>query len=812
MPLTLMGATMTVKPDCKDFNSVVQWLVEDRYTGRVGLWLALVAFDGVLDEYLLNAVHRGTCSIYTLSDQRFVIEGKTANGWLDRRVLHSVTKFYLAKNGGGFFCESDLKTVDQELAQTPAQFESLTHQTFLRVARTFWERRLPGVLWSHCAGLSRFQLLDRHAWWRRDTQQYSPVHADALALIGISVGNQRPSGNDSIQSIAQELPRIAKRSGSRDAGRKKMIEAIEMALPVARQEGFSHALALVVLKEVISLGGVSGRLLAPSTIGTYNRMTFVHWVQALTTLGMEAEPQDYKLCYDKLIERHQESQKPKSRALLMALHDRLVIRGAALIGGLQWAPYQALPCSQVVWPHEVDLALKFIDEVEGDPRVRSQARLIVLLGNAIPLRTEEYFQLRLVDVFPGGAPTVVIYPRLRDGTHKSSYNRLHQDVTDVRLSDALMVHKRLRVEEECLPFESALPDLRLFGHPNDQENEYAPQNTIDLVSSALRWASGNAWMSVYSLRHTSISRRSRECIEAASSDSDAATWEQNSRLCGHGNVTSTAFYVHDIEFALRSRLDRFLPCSYRALGVPLKNQVASLAGFFSPEPRPEVHIVEPTQRKHLHDLAYADFFDLTNDLATGAPTKLLVAKFNLDDGAIRQLIGLVKVHWNGRSGAVLTTNQDVFVALRSWSTRARHLRQAKYTKVIAYASAMASGENLTAAIAFSHSMRACLVGEHVALDCGYHSARLINHLVNAGYRRSQLIACVNPHCSIPSEMTSSLSPIRQEPRRGRPSIRLMLVDEKVEDFKKASGGSVCTTGLHWLSEILQLWLVSKEVM
>jgi integrase len=782
-------------------------LGQSRFSPRSSWWIALVCIECVFDSSNHHALNVGAVSTYENEDGDVVLEFSLEGGWTDRRHLQPLSIKCLSRNQGHFFSKNDLKTVDFEVSKVFGFGEGQHHQKLIEVAKSFWSTRLAGVLLGHCLGSDRFQLLNRQTMWRRSTRAVSQIPKEEEVKVDFLGWKQATKSLVVANFVVSQMVDIARREGARHAARQRMVECIDKNFPAALVEGQMQALALLSLKEVIQTGGMRGRLLAPSSIITYLGTTFVLWVRALIDLGMESEPVAYISSYSSILSAQPSSRQGQVKALIDILHTRIVLRGAPLLRSPRSMQRQSIPRAQFLWPHEIELALEYVASASGDPRVAAQARLVIVLGLAIPLRTSEYFQIRLVDVCPNGIASLVVFPRRMDGKHKSPHNRLHADIHDVQLCEALLMHKVKRCAEEALPSENSSPNLFFFGAPGYSDSPCAVTETIDLVNRALRWATGDPQASVYSLRHTVISNRALLCM-TSEPDTDALVWEAMSKDCGHGNPDSTSGYVHQIEVPLKHNIARYLPVEVSQDDENVI-AVASLNSLFPMQERSIVEAVPEHALKAPQGLTIGQFVELLGDLATGIEIPVAVAKFKLKEHALSQIFHAAKQRWAGPASRLLT-ERDVLVALLEMGPIARHSQQPKYDKFRIYVQKI--GVDMNAARALAMALENCTKGNEISLAKGYWSDSLFQSLVSAGYGKGEIVVFAEVRDELSDVYIPHGTWRAQKSRRGRARVRLGLIDRQTSTPKAASGAAYSAAGLSWLGVALSLWLAVRGEM
>src|SRR5262249_35575889 len=150
--------------------------------------------------------------------------------------------------------------------------------------------------------------------------------------------------------------------------------------------------------------------------------------------------------YSEQLERLQGSARDKFSAFVQAFHRYLVVACGVdpLTGPLLGNHDVVLPDAATVAEVELRRAMDYVDRLAPTDRVPLQGQLILVLGCHVPLRTIEYWCIRIVDVHCGTGVYIVIYPRRRDGGGKSPSVRRIEDIDDMQLRKLLIDMVRLR--------------------------------------------------------------------------------------------------------------------------------------------------------------------------------------------------------------------------------------------------------------------------------------------------------------------------------------------------------------------------------
>lgn len=484
--------------------------------------LLLPANEGVLCLNRLRAATSRAARVYKSSEEKF-LEFSLEGGWLDRRTLSHQTANAIANNAGPGVSLTDWRRATEFLGHFYSDLKSCNvWEVFLADAQAWWSQHVPGPLFVHMIGCGHFQLLDRAALARKATglpqksilkERASDCDDDVTKLHATSHYSDDLALFDELINFTGQ---VARDKPAKAVGRNRILEKAQQLTPAAQAAGRGQLIALGGVKHALKAGGVRGDLWAPITVYEYLRQGVKDLAIVLMKPSVDSmEGEDFHREYARLLANVKVSQRKKLEAFLLAFHRFLVIAGfdplpRALSGKLEPLP----PMAAVVTEVELSLALLYISRVAPDERVQLQARLGLLIGYWIPMRTIELWCLRVVDVHIRVPMFMVIYPRQRDGVDKTDALRRQEDVEPIpstELKTALIDMVNLR---------RGAPDYAddedfLFGRPGYAEERHELHATTQLMNDALRWATGNPDASYYDLRHTVFSRRAEPSLLGA---------------------------------------------------------------------------------------------------------------------------------------------------------------------------------------------------------------------------------------------------------------------------------------------------------
>lgn len=482
--------------------------------------LALVVNDQVLTMSGLEAATSIRARTY-VHEETHCVQLSFPGDWLDRRNVSPQTVEFIEANRGVQVKVSDWKWVAGAVKHLHALSPGENvMDLLLSDARCWWFQRMQGPLFAHAARMVPFQLLSRSAWARLYsgmaqvalTPESSADDSRALNLVQTTFRTSKETAI--IEELVTFVGVIARERQSKDEGRAQVLERIDLLLPMAARLGRTQVMVLAGLGHALRVGGVRGFLWSPVTAYEYIRLGLVGLSNALLNSSLdELDGERFHKLYSELLEKIRPSQRGKFAAFLQAFHRFLVICGFDSLPKKLHANVERFPpAAAVVWPHELQLAIEYVDAVAPTPRVSLQARLGLTLGFHIPIRTEELWCIRRCDVHLRNGIYIDICPRQRDGLGKTPSGHLPHDIHDPDLQRLLIDMVALRNEDENDDEDD--DTVVLLGQPQQPDVRHEQLLTTQLMNDALRWATGNVTASFYDLRHSVFTMRARAVLES----------------------------------------------------------------------------------------------------------------------------------------------------------------------------------------------------------------------------------------------------------------------------------------------------------
>jgi hypothetical protein len=514
------------------------------------------------------------------------------------------------------------------------------------------------------------------------------------------------------------------------------------------------------------------------------------------------EASTFEVAYRKVIGACIPTQQGKAAALVQALHNRLILRGAPpLHRPISSKTPQIIPAAAVIWPHELELAKDYVCKISTDDRVEMQALLCLQLGEEIPLRTYEYFSFKLRDILRDGANEVVVAPARSMDKDKSIHSRMRHEIEDPECISSLQEFKQMRLREDELPGGGANPDRPLFGKPG-QAKAYKQEETLDLINRALKWATGNPTASLYDLRHAVISRRALNVL-SGTNQTDMVEWDQLSRGCGQGTASATQFYIHQVEEPLSKLLHEELQCEIRANQPPGHFQIAELAALYGIRPRPE--IIDDSDHGATLEFSKFGFMHvnaLLKNLTRGMNTDYLLKAHSISETELNQATEAAEKGWI-KAAYRLRTARERRLWLRDYFVQSCDSKQLKFSPVIVYLEKLVEEQTWGHLRQIYRAAWECVDTHEVDLARGHYALEIVQLLLDAGCKKSQLyVKCTDTKSTVAKELKALCGNVYpQSPRRGRAFARLFLLPDGVS-AEASSGATISIGGLYWLLCVL----------
>jgi len=737
-------------------------------------------------------------------------------GYVDRREVSKQTGCHAIADQGFAVSAKDWRDVNRMLAQLfPGERQAPPYEAFLADAAAWWYSRVPTPLFIHAIGAKPFQLLKRAALARKVSGLPQAKAVDGRPCLPDSAsayltGSGSNGGTQTLEALIRYVGDVARDKPSKDHGRTLIDERIALLMPAAAKEGRGQVLILGAIRHALVAGGMRGALWAPVTIWAYLRiggraLAQIFIESDVTTLSGAHAHEAYKKMFDGV----RPTQWPKLAAFIQVFHRFLTLAGAeplpqALPGGEDPLP----PAAAVVWPLELDRSILYVRAVTPSERIALQAKLILLLGYEIEMRTVEFWCVRVGDVLISGAVSVVIYPRRRDGVGKSPALRRVVDVESTALKEALIDFVKLRRRE------GALDDDVLLGNPGIPGARFAPSQTEALANAALRWATGDSGASLYDLRHACFSRKAAELFEHLD-PTDLIAFLQLSASGGHAGLDSTWWYIHLIEAALRACSRKFRPSAWDSLS-DASNYSAVFPhlcdGQIEPiPPMPPAGAAEDDAKSS--EISLSTRLRIIWEIQLKRPVELVAAAADVAPAVVISVAGeltealMVAQMVPQGSGDSLQNQCRAITAMFLW---ARAVQQPKHEAMRDRIASMMDSGQWSALLLLWQDWLQCVHGDDISLSQARSAVRLIKFLFDAGVPPASLVISSAPvQPAVADALTSLGIEIRPaKVRRGEAPHRLFMAAPGIRAVE-ASGATLSMRGFSWLMLVVGSALIAR---
>ena len=766
------------------------------------LLLGLVCDDVVLTQSDLSAAtsQKGHC----YRGATVYLEWPRAGGWRDRRALCHTSQVAINRNSGYKVTAKDWQDAALWLqTRDPEKALKDVWPAFLADAKAWWFQHLSGPAFAHVVGLRQLQLLPREALARRATKRPqlpgSPNEVIAeLDLARFQLQTIRTNSHDyrTLSEFGHALREIVRRKGSKASAREAVVSVIDGLMPRAMKEGRAQALVLMGTRHVVRNGGMRGKLLAPRSLEEYLRDPLPLLAAALTKLDVHSRSaQEWHVLYRSIIETVPKLQQKKLEAFLEVFHRFLVICGAqplqrSISGGARPVP----PIATVVWPHELALAVRYIWASDCTEYVKQQAELGLRLAYRVPMRIEDLWCIRMVDVCVENRCWFAISPRQRDGYGKSPALRRQEDLDgDALLSILNQLYRRRKAEvagdEDVLLGAGGVPDVR-----------HEEELTTTLMNQALRWATGSQTASFHDLRHTRISYLSAKVFAGVMADSDVGVMQNVSAASGQAGPGSSIAYQHWIEGAIAEQA---------AVGRPSAWKIDACCDYFFEAVGEGLVAVEPLVPgpHHINSPRSAQDLSLSE---RSCLLQHIIDESSLDAAAARSHVGVdvAKTVLAEMSAAfqwakladysqVASTRLQCSL-LRSLWLWARAAMQRKHDPVVSFIESQISSGRWSEVRAIWSAWLLCADGEDLDLTNTPAAVQMVSLLMRAKVPLSALL--VVSHDSAPA-LAPMLSRCKLDQRvvvdrDGRRHHRLQMSDPACRAIEM-TGAALSMLGVHW---------------
>lgn len=472
-----------------------------------------------------------------------------------------------------------------------------------RDALCWWYQCLPAPLFAHLSGLQLLSALPRSALARACRQ---------LAVIHPPAEGQNPDQSDADLGFAAEMIDAASYSEGSDRSSVILKLGIDL-MQIAKQEmdgttkrrwaqgifdlqaraqaaGPFNSLLLAWGLVLCENGTVGESNPARTTVRQYFRRAALPLFETLRLMSQNFDSPEWGAVamrerYLGMMEAQSVGNKKTMASALTNFHSFLSewFDIEPLAKGLHADVPVARVRAQVIWPHEVELVMTWLEQVD-DVRVKHAAMIMLSVARESPARTNELLRLRLANVREGqddqGRCLEMEIARL------AVFGRLKTTAAQRRLiiRDEATINLILSWVERRIS-EGAPSSAFLFGDPGDDARIHRGGAVVSLLNRLLKVATGEPGARIHALRHGAVSARIGPDLDS-SSVTDSNRHVITAVETGHATAVSVlTSYFHQYESGLRVGLDAAL---------------LELIQLTSAEAGPLLSLKPATLRQHAH--------------------------------------------------------------------------------------------------------------------------------------------------------------------------------------------------------------------
>ena len=531
-----------------------------------GFLLLSLLFDGVVDDDCLERAWRALNTVYVCSEGA-CLDWLDKDGRQQRRLLGPVTLLARAAcaERGTFHSASR-----QLLAALPSErFATMSRDALLSVVRARLATAVAGDVLSHLIG----------------DHPLTAVSRSCLARLGTKLALDDPDGatrctsevNDNVRRAVLDAALTPTGSGLREYGmavvneivaacqaderetnpvhdRRRISRELEALAPRCQTVGGWVCIFWSWAADLVDRGTNRTQPLSPNTIGPYVSLALPRLHRRLRDLPLEgAVGHDWQNLYEAIQQDNTifPTQRGKTAAALTAWHEFLVeqLEVPALERAIDEEGAVLLPRANVIWPHEAAWVREQLSARVHHGRFDAQLAAIAALVSSAALRSQDIWHIHWFGVKVGAnGIRLNIDPLPSAGTGKSLNARHPVEIAIEPASHPLVDWIERRRAEGAL-----WADL-LFGDPDQPNTPYRRHSTEGQLNAWLKAATGDASVSLHTLRHTRLS-----LARAIASGDDQRWVDDASAQAGHGSTQmSFDHYAHRYERGLRNALDAWV--------------------------------------------------------------------------------------------------------------------------------------------------------------------------------------------------------------------------------------------------------------
>lgn len=572
-----------VQPRIRRFTAFIQEVLTSPVQDAGALAARLVCLDGITPRSLLEIV-RQCVMPYQIAECVVLEWEELTPPRTERRELSRLTAAvwpFTMNEAGVTSCIAPanmVKGLDLFLGNSAA-YRSFADRTneLERDAICWWYQGLPAPLFAHQSGLQVLSALPRSALARM-CKKWAVIHplpegqnpdeasdtdlgftAELIDSASFSDGSDKSpvvlqQGIDLMTITGQEVDGMTKR---------RWAQSLFDLQSRSQAAGPLTSLLLAWGLDLCEHGTVGHSNLARSTVRQYFRRAAMPLFEALRLMTQKYDSTEWSAevmhaSYVGLMTAQSTGNKKTMASALTSFHSFLAdwfdLEPMAM--ELHTEVPIARVHAQVIWPHEIDLVMLWLKQVD-DERVRISAMTMLSIAHESPARTNELLRLRIANVREGcdeRGPCLEI-----EVARRAVLGRLKTPAAQRRLliHDQATIHL-IKSWIERRTSEGAPLTAYLFGDPDDDSCIHRGGAVVSLLNRLLKAATGEPGARIHQLRHGAINAHLDDHLNSASV-MDLNRISITATEAGHASAVSTfKSYFHVYESSLRHDLDSAL--------------------------------------------------------------------------------------------------------------------------------------------------------------------------------------------------------------------------------------------------------------
>lgn len=527
-----------------------------------GFGVALLAFDGVTYDNILQAVKQ----IPYATDEGVCISWRSKDGRYHRTLLSAMSikiyteQLYKAKTGFN----------EKKFEQFYAKFAGYkdTIQAFKEDQMQWLALNFSGPLFEHISGRMLFSGVPDSAYRRQKTKRRLIVEsqtdsASDKAISETISGYLEPIGLDKNPVIIDHLIHACRRRVkiANHLAKNYMLDECLLLSNPAKEHGPLTSIIVAWAISLIVHGSRNQENLSQAAVANYVTVVALKLFSHFRDKEIQSfHSQDFEELYKRVIDSVTVGQQKIAASAISAFHNFLEDwLDAPFISRQKYhQDSDTIPRANVIWQHEVDQILDWLNLADCDERLVQIWRLAILIGYEKRIRIGELLAIHLQDIqFFEDQVQVFI------AGQKSKAAKRYIVIKSPQTIQLLKVFVERRRKEFALGKEL------LLGDPKQPQSVYKLGQFYYGLNSLLKAVTGEHQASYHWLSHSVISFGLVDILQGGISDY-INPFSQFATDSGHFSIVTTFHeYMHLQHIPIRNSLDRALS------KIPVTSEIVS---------------------------------------------------------------------------------------------------------------------------------------------------------------------------------------------------------------------------------------------